>query len=168
LLIDVAAVCDRRSSARYFKKVVMSANSELFIDRLRSLSNVETDDNLVSRLYDLRYLIENDPDSSSVVPHIFAFFEAHPEADFGATCPFIHFLEKQPDHEKYLIASVERKPTYPAVQMINRILNSNISSNRRSELLALLKAVEANPENDQQARDHAEHFLEYQTKRRRP
>jgi len=145
----------------------MSANSELFIERLHALTDVDTDDYLVNRLYDLCMLIEDDPDSSSVIPHIFAFFEAHPEADFGAPGPLVHFLEKQPDYEKHLIKSVARKPTAPCIWMINRILNVTISPEKRTTLLNLLQSVLTNPNADEYARDQADNFLAYQTSRRR-
>ena len=144
----------------------MSANSELFIERLNALTDVDTDDYLVNRLYELCDLIENDPDSSSVVPHIFAFFEAHPEADFGLPGPLVHLLEKQPDYEEQLIESVSRKPIVNTVSMINRILNSNISSQKRAVLLDLLRSVETNPEGEY-AREQAELFLKFQAKRHR-
>jgi hypothetical protein len=142
----------------------MSANSESFIAQLHALTDVDRDDNLVVRLYDLCDLVEDDPDPSSVVPHIFAVFEAHPEADFGLPGPLVHFLEKQPDYEDQLIESVSRKPIVNTVSMINRMLNSNISSQKRAELLDLLRSVETNPQGEY-ARDQAEFFLEIQAKR---
>jgi len=146
----------------------MSANSELFIARLHALTDVDTDDYLVSRLYELCALVENDPDSSSVIPYIFAFFEAHPEADFGAPGPLVHFLETRPDYEEHLIESVVRKPIGPTVRMVNAILNSQIPLGKRTALLDLLRSVETNPQGDELARDQAEHYITYQAGRRRP
>jgi hypothetical protein len=145
----------------------MSANSELFIERLGALIDVDTDDYLEGRLYDLCSLIEKDPDSSSVIPHIFAFFEAHPKADFGAPGPLVHFLEKQPDYEEYLMESIARKPTAPPIWMINRILNVTIPPEKRTTLLNMLQSVLANPNADEYARDQAENYLTYQAGRRR-
>ena len=145
----------------------MSANSELFIERLHALTDVDSDDYLENHLFDLCLLVEDDPDSSSVIPHIFAFFEAHPEADFGSPGPLVHFLEKQPDYKGHLIESIVRKPAAPCVWMINRILNSKISSEKRASLIDLLLSVLTNPRADEYARDQAEHVLTYQTSRRR-
>lgn len=145
----------------------MSPKCELFIKRLGALTNVDTDDYMESRLYELCELVENDPDSSLVIPHIFAFFEAHPEADFGAPGPLVHFLEKQPDYEEYLMESIARKPTAPPIWMINRILTITTLPERRTTLLNLLQSVLTNLNADEYARDQAENYLSYQAGRRR-
>ncbi len=123
----------------------MSANSDLFVSRLHALTDIDTDDDLVTRLYDLCYLVEDDVDAPEVIPHIFAFLEAHPDADFGAKGPLAHFLEKQPDYEKYLIESMTRRPTAQCVWMVNAILNSPLLPEKRGSLLGLLASVETHP-----------------------
>jgi hypothetical protein len=137
-----------------------------FIEGLDSLADVDTDDYLSPKLYDLCELLKDEPDASSVIPRIFAFFRTHPDADFGTPGPLIHFLESRPDYEDHLVESLEMKPTVPTVQMLNRILNSNISDAKRSSLLALLRAASTHPNADEVAREQAEHYLTFQAKRR--
>jgi hypothetical protein len=147
----------------------MSPECAKFVEGLATLIDVETDDYLVAKLYDLCDLIMDAPDASTVIPHIFAFMESHPEADFGAKGPLVHFLESRPrpDYEHHLIASLNRKATYPAVLMVNAILNGNVSSAKRSSLLALLHSISSDPNADAAAQSHAELFLKHQKKRQR-
>jgi len=143
----------------------MSAKSLQFIEQLKGLPTYDRKGDLIEQLYDLCYLIEDDPDSSEVIPHIFAFFEADPEADIGLPSPLVRFLEAQSTYEAFLIESVLRKPVANTIWMVNSVLNTKLTPERRAFFLDLLRGVEMNPRADEIAKDHAENVIAYQMKR---
>jgi hypothetical protein len=60
-------------------------------------------------------------------------------ADLGAPGPIVHFLESVGGYEEELRRSLERKPTYYAIWMVNRILNGARGAPRESWLEEMRK-----------------------------
>jgi hypothetical protein len=139
----------------------MSPNCKLFVERLQSLN--PNDDYLETELYNIMALVEESPDSSEVTPYIFAFFEANPDAESGSPGPLVHFLEKQPEYQTALISSIEKAPVRHTTLMINRILNSKISSEKRAFFTALLQSILTQPRSDETTKEITENFLKRQT-----
>jgi hypothetical protein len=108
------------------------------LDRLRSLSP------------DLR---------SPVIPALLGLIERHPEAELGSPGPLVHELEAIPGYEPLLRDSVLRQPTDLSIWMVNRILNSEISSDARSCWRQVLQMVLTHPLASKEARRTASDFL---------
>jgi hypothetical protein len=114
------------------------------------------------RLYELLESFSSLPDRGRAMPAMFALLEAYPEADFGWPGPLVHELEALDDYEAELRRSLRRKPTYTTVWMVNRILNSDLSEERRQDWLSELHAVCAHPGAPPDAKEEAREFLDYQ------
>lgn len=88
--------------------------------------------------------------------------EGHPDIDYGAPGPLVHFMEKIPNFEIKLLESVERRPTSDTVGMLNRVINSKHDPQERWAMISVMERVLENPAADQFTRYRASHLLEYQ------
>lgn len=141
---------------------MISPQSSVFIERLRSLQAPEEDDDLPCTLRGLIDLLYNAPDSDKVIPAIFDFLERHPEADCGSPGPLVHFIERYPGkYESILRDSLERRPVPLTLWMCNRILNS-LSSPDSEPYLNLLEKTSLNHSLDENTRSEAASFLRFQ------
>lgn len=104
------------------------------------------------------------PAPEQAIPELFAVMERLPDADLGSPGPLVHTLERM-DYTAELVASLRRRPTSLSVWMVNRILNSSLSPERRQFFLDLLASVTDHPEAGEAARDEAAHFIHYQSTR---
>lgn len=104
------------------------------------------------------------------IPTMFATFERLSDADFGAPGTLVHTLEQLPDYESELIASVQRRPTYYTVWMVNRILNGlyhkDAPEEQRVFWTNLLKEASVHPLADEIAKEEAGDFINFQQIRR--
>lgn len=105
---------------------------------------------------------EADPNLQQAFPAIFRLFERFPEEDFGAPGILVHLMEARGGYDSLLTASLQRLPSIPAVTMVNRILNSPLSTDQRGEWLQLLQAVADSDSCVAEVREYAEEFLNYQ------
>lgn len=141
----------------------MDAILKAFIDELEALPSPEENDYLESELYRITEPVKAIPTIDDAVPHIFRFFESHPNADFGTPGPLVHLLEAHPGkYEWELEQSIHRSPSPQPVWMVNRILNSDLPQQQREHWLSLLRSVLSHPKATESARDNAEMFLEDQ------
>jgi hypothetical protein len=94
----------------------------------------------------------------------FRLYERFPDDDgFGVCWGILHMIEGyHPVSDRYVVASVQRKPTEFPVMMINRILNGGVKTVGGVELLALLQGVADNDKNPGSIREVARAFLEHQ------
>ena len=99
----------------------------------------------VSRLYEILDGVSALPDRSDLVPALFDVLERYPDADFGSPGPIVHALESIAPFSKELAMSLMRQPTRSTVDMVGRILNSNISAPDRAFWSAQLESVRRNP-----------------------
>jgi hypothetical protein len=123
---------------------------EEVIDGLRSLAAQEFDLSNVNgrgmeRLYELTEALMALPAPERAIPALFAVMERLPESDLGSPGPLVHTLEKLPGYEAELVNSVRRQPTPLSVWMVNRILNTDLSGEGRSEWVALLEMAATHP-----------------------
>jgi len=101
--------------------------------------------------------------AASVYEPIFHFFENHPKADCGAPGTLVHHVEEYyPNYVASLRDSVRRAPSYNGVLMINRILNSNISDEERTEYLNTLRSVVSKGTAPEEVRSMTKRFLDRQ------
>ena len=105
------------------------------------------------------------PGCERVAPALLALLERHPQADFGTPGPLVHALESQSGYRDLLAASLERQPTELTAWMANRLLNSKLPRNERSEWLKRLTAVTSHSKAAPGVRDSAIRFLDFQASR---
>jgi hypothetical protein len=142
----------------------MRKELEEFRHKLKSLRPAPFDD-VVAELCDLLEPIEKLDQAEEVIPEVFAFMEEHPEVDIGSPGPLVHFVERfYPIYVEQLIVSLERQPTHNALWMLNRILNSNLSSEQRERLITVLCSVHSHRKASSIVKDEAAEFLDHQNK----
>ena len=140
----------------------MSSNILKFCEGLSSY--VSSEEDLVSELYDLIDLVENESDISSAYDSIFNFFESNPNAEIGSPGPLVHFIEKSfPNYVPNLLKSLGLQPTNMTVFMANRIVNAEIDSGTRKLLLNSLKEITLRSDVNSSVRDEAKGYLEFQS-----
>jgi hypothetical protein len=119
----------------------------------------------MDRLYELTDAALKLDDPKTIIPEMFRLMERLPGADLGSPGPLVHTLEAIPGYEPYLAESMRRKPSSLSVWMVNRILNSYVSEDRRAFWLALLKRAAGDPELIESVRSDARDFLSLQLKK---
>jgi hypothetical protein len=124
------------------------------------------DDNLEGQTYDaVSGLDDKNLDITDAFQKIFDLFEKFPDGDFGAPGPLVHLLETNDAYLSLLMASIARKPSLPAVLMINRILNSDLSLIDRNNWIYSLESIVKSSVASECVQSEAAHFLEYQKRR---
>jgi hypothetical protein len=117
----------------------MTSACQSFVDALKALDC--EDPAFQSKIELAVEAVEPEPEMLEAFPSVFSLFERCPEADFGSPGPLVHLVERHhPAYECDLIASLNRRPTFPTLWMLNRILNAVLPEQRRVELLAVLDA----------------------------
>jgi hypothetical protein len=102
----------------------------------------------------------NDPATCSSV--MFRTMERLDGADLGSPGPLVHTLEKwRGRYEPLLMESVRRKPSWLAVWMVNRVLNTRPSDARM--WLALLRRVTDHATASEATKELAAEFVRHQT-----
>ena len=108
----------------------------------------------------------NQEEHESFIPAIFRFFESHPIEDMGAPGTLVHLTEDYyPNYLPLLLESLKRRPSYNSILMSNRILNSKITDDLRTELLEHLTAISTDQNLEPELINEASEFLEFQKKR---
>jgi len=141
---------------------MMHKELEEFRNKLQSLKPAPYDD-VAAELYKLVEPIEKLDRADEVIPDVFAFMEDHPEVDIGSPGPLVHLVERfYPTYVDLLMVSLERQPTQSTLWMLNRILNSNLSSEQRERLIMVLRSVNTHPNASSVVKDEAAEYLERQ------
>ncbi len=78
----------------------------------------------------------------SVSP-VLRFMEDHPNLDYGAPGPLVHFVEQfhQRGYEEILVESIERRPTPHTLWLLRRVINGTGEGARRCLFVELLERV---------------------------
>ncbi len=119
------------------------------------------DDDFLLRVDDL--VEEFSEDFEPLIPSIFKFFERNPMDDCGAPGTLVHLIEEfYPNYVPALLESLRRRPSYHTILMLNRILNSEISSEQRTEFTGILNHIKNNEFVESELREEAADFLYYQ------
>jgi len=119
----------------------------------------------MERLYELTDAALELNEPGTLMPEMFQLMERLPEEDLGSPGPLVHTLEAMPGYEPYLSESMRRKPSSLSVWMVNRILNSSVSADRRVVWLALLEKATEDPEIPESVRRDARDFLTLQLRK---
>jgi hypothetical protein len=93
---------------------------------------------------------------------LYKLLEKHPDVDFGCPGPIVHTLETNGNYVAELPYSVARRPTYLNVWMVNRLLNSKLSTKDRNTWERVLQGVLINPRASDSVKNDVERFLEFQ------
>jgi hypothetical protein len=101
----------------------------------------------------------------AVIPMLFRWFEANSQFDLGSPGPFVHYIEEQMDYLPALESSWSHKPTHITAWMINRIANSETSSDRINHWIGLLQLALTHPQADELCREEANGFITHQHRR---
>lgn len=140
--------------------------NEDFLQKLNALCPADDDPELEATLYELIGLLDDAEDAQGVIPNIFEYFERFPHANHGSPGPLVHFIERYyPEYVDTLIESIERKPTMHTIWMINRILNSSLTEEKRTKLMNLLEAASKHSLADEMIKEEAEGFIKHQKQR---
>jgi hypothetical protein len=94
----------------------------------------------------------------------FGLYERFPDDDgFGVCWSILHMIESHhPVSDRFVVASVQRKPTEFPVMMVNRILNAGTKTVGDVDLLALLQSVVDDACHPDIIRETARGFVEHQ------
>ncbi|QDV81028.1 hypothetical protein [Botrimarina mediterranea] len=93
---------------------------------------------------------------------VFALFERFPGEDFGNPGPLVHMLEGRGGYENELANSLERKPSVPAVTLVNRILNGELPNVDRAHWMTALHDAATSDTAVAEVKDLAQELLEHQ------
>ncbi len=144
-----AAETLRRASAELF------ADTESLISAVQSITNPDDEsdlDTLQTALDSLPKL----PDPERATPALFGIFERFPWSDgFESFWSVLHVLERMPEYESLLVASVRRSPGEFNLLMLSRMLNAGIRSAAGVDILSLLREIADAAEYSDQARAEA-------------
>ena len=95
-----------------------------------------------------------------IVEDLLRIMEKHPLDDFGMPGAMVHFIEKyDPEYIPLLIQSIKRAPSMHTLWMLNRYING---SDDADEYIDILKEVAANESLDEDIRQSAQEFVDYQ------
>ena len=108
---------------------------------------------------------ENSEDLPRAFPAMFSLFERFLDEDFGNPGILVHMMEARGGYEDELVKSLQRKPSIPAVTLVNRLLNSSLPQADRERWMHVLSKVANSDTADEAAKDYAREFLEYQLTR---
>jgi len=100
-----------------------------------------------------------------VVEPILRFMEDHPDIDYGAPGPLVHFVERfyGKGYEERLIASVQRQPRAATVSMLNAVINGTSAPDVKQQYVNLMENVRRNPLADELTLQRLSRYLERHT-----
>ena len=104
--------------------------------------------------------IESEGAGPEIIEDLLGIMERHPLEDFGMPGAMVHFIEKfDPEYIPILIKSIQRRPSIHTVWMLNRCINGTKDADK---YIDLLKAVSEDESLEEDIRDSALEFYEYQ------
>jgi hypothetical protein len=121
----------------------------------------------LERLRELTDALMSASEPERAIPELFGVMERLPDADLGSPGPLVHTLEALKGYEDELIRSLHRSPSLLSVWMVNRILNTDLSSDVRQSYMALLDEAASRPDVPKAVREDARDFVELQTRKHR-
>jgi hypothetical protein len=110
------------------------------------LAGISSEADLAERSEELVDLWTSESAGLEVVEPILRFMEAHPVWDYGMPGPLVHFVERfyGKGYEQRLIDSIDRKPTFHTVWMLNRIINGQKTPETRKLFIDVMTKAERN------------------------
>lgn len=137
-------------------------NATILLERLTAAAKDDDGFN-----YELDGIVDDLPvgaEGLELVPVILRFMEQHPDLDYGAPGPLVHYVEKfyRQGYEEQLVVSIERHPVISTVLMVYRVINGTKDPQGRQRWLNLLKAASEHPLADETTRELAVDFYKSQ------
>lgn len=132
------------------------------IRKIKELSEFAYDD-ILYKEYQVCDLLETADDKEKYIPYILEIMENNPLADWGCPGSLVHFMEScnEEIYEKFLKESIIRCPTIHTLIMLNRLCNVK-TTEEIQEYIDILYNICENTSIDEDIRDTAEDFLNYQ------
>ena len=128
-----------------------------------TISNSE-DFGQLDRLDELTALLRQNHDGQLACDALLHVVERHPQVDFGTPGQLVHTIESYRGYyEEKLVASLDNRPTFTTVWLLNRLLNA-ASGSERGKLLDQMSRLRTHPLADEQATAAAESFYRFQTR----
>ena len=128
-----------------------------------TIDGSEDYDNL-ERIDELTDLLKKNKDGHLACYAMLNLLERHPQVEFGTPGQPIHTIESYSGHyEDFLMESLDRRPTFMTIWMLNRIINLAKGS-KKDKLIDKLKSFMTHPSADEQAKVAAKDFYTFQTK----
>ena len=126
------------------------------------LESIATSDHFVADSYDLIDQWSSAGVGSETLEPILRFMETHPDIDYGLPGPLVAFLERfyRNGYEDELVTSVQRRPTFPTIKMLQRVVNSAERHDERRLLIDVMREVSVNPAADEDAVQEAAELLQ--------
>lgn len=94
---------------------------------------------------------------------IFDYFAQHATSSVGGPGPLVHHIETYyPNYRDTLKHDLAQRPSCTTALLANRILNTELSAQERSEWLGLLSAICSDPVVEPEIRADVEDYLVYQ------
>lgn len=137
--------------------------TQQIIDELNemTISNSEEYEQL-ERISELVTLLKQNPDGQLSCEALINLLERHPNIEFGTPGQPIHTIEKYEGYyEGLLLKSLDRKPTFMTIWMLNRIINVE-KGEQKAKLVEKMKSYTTHPLADEEAKNSALDFYEYQ------
>lgn len=149
-------------------EILMDSNKKTFCDKLATLDvnhYLSSGDfgasDLELALYDLSDMLEGQ-ELSDILADIFSFYEKHPNVELGTPGPLVTLMENaSTDYLPALITSVESRPTYVTVNILARVINTDIDESDKARFLAIIDAIANNADADEFAKATSKEYLEH-------
>lgn len=126
-----------------------------------SIDEYDEADTLV--MYDSIDVITNAGYKFEAVEPLLQLLERHPTAYFGSPGAIVNFIEQfSGEYENSLAASVRSIPTSTTVWMLNRCINAG---EHTEEFMHILKEIADRTDVNQDVKERAQEYLDFQTKR---
>lgn len=127
----------------------------------RQLENIRDSDDFVGHVYELIEEWSRDPDGFVAVESVLRFMERHPDVDYGAPGPLVHFVESfyRRGYESELLSSVERRPTTHTVSMLNALINATKEPEEKKRYISALVEAGRSPLANKAVRDGVARYL---------
>jgi hypothetical protein len=146
----------------------MDSNSKTFCHKLATLDvahYLNSGDfgasDLELALYDLSDMLEGQ-ELGDTLADIFTFYEKYPNIELGTPGPLVTLIEgSSTDYLPALLASLESRPTYVTVNILARVINTDIDESEKTRFLAIIDAVANHADADESARATAKEYLEH-------
>ena len=140
----------------------MSRFDELF----QKLYSSWDDSHFVSDCYDVVDELKQMNQPGIAADYIFRLLEDLPDTDFGLPGPLIAYIEEacEDEFEAKLLASLNRKPVFYTIWMLNRLINS-YTGDAKLRLIGIMQRITEREELSTDLQEQAKGYVEFQMKR---
>jgi hypothetical protein len=137
------------------------------------LESIPTDEEFESGSNELAETLISRGVGLEAVKPILLFMESHPQIDYGAPGPLVHFMERhyksdeeyRNTYEELVVESIRRKPTAHTVFLLNRLMNGAKVPEKKQRFMAKMAEARTSPSADQPTIEAIDGFLEFQAER---